>query len=118
MIPGSSVVTNRIASIGVTACGIILAAVPLALWIAWTRVGFLIVLVVAVASVVLLGVLLPRLPSGNDQPQIGHDDEMRTVLPNEFVEEIHKISPLTYHHSGIEKVRFRRAMNRLRRMIR
>ena len=110
--------TNRFASTGVTVCGIVLAAVPLALWIAWTPFGFLTVLAVGAVSVVLLGVLVSRLPPDNDDPHRRHDNEIRAVLPDGFVEEIHKISPLTYHHSGIEKARFRDTMDRLRQLIR
>lgn len=115
---GSPIVINRIASFGVIVCGIILAAVPLALWIAWTPPGFLLVLAVGAASMVLLGVLVPRLPEHNGDPHGRGDEEMKAVLPDEFVEEIHKIFPLNYHHSRIEKARFRRTMDRLRRMIR
>lgn len=110
--------TNRLASIGVTVCGIILAAVPLALWVAWTPLGFLSVLAVAFVSVIVFGVLLSRLPSSDDEPAERSRDEIRTALPDAFVEEIHGISPLNYHHSTIEKTRFRRSMDRLRRMIR
>ncbi len=105
---------NRFASIGVTVVGIILAAVPLALWVAWTPFGFLVVLAVGAVSMVLLGVLLSRLPPGIDDPHRQHDDETRVVLSDEFVEEIHKISPLVYHNARIENARFRRTMDRLR----
>ena len=117
MVLGNSAMANRISSIGVVACGIVLAVVPLALWIAWSRVGFLIVLGVAAVSVVLLGALLSRTSAGDDDQKTGLDDEMRVTLPNEFVQEIHEISPLNYHHSRIEKARFRRTMDRLRDMI-
>lgn len=110
--------TNRFASIGVTVCGIILAAVPLALWVTWTPFGFLTVLTVGAVSVVLLGVMASHLPPDIDDPERRRNDETKVVLPDEFVEEIHKIFPLTYHHSLIEKARFRRTMDRLRRLIR
>ena len=103
---------------GVTACGIILAATPLALWIAWTPSGFLIVLATSAASVVLLGVLLSRASSRDEAPSGGYRDELRVVLPDRFAEEVHAVSPLTYHHARVEPPRFRRAMDRLRRMMR
>jgi len=107
-----------LASAGATACGITLAATPLALWVAWTPTGFLTVLAAAAVSVVSLGVLLSRIPRSDGDPDGGKHDALRTVLPDQFVEEIHAIYPLTYHHSRVEKPRFRRAMNRLRRMMR
>ena len=118
MFYGLPVVINRFASIGVTVCGIVLAAVPLGLWIAWSPFGFLLVLAVGAVSVVLLGVLASHLASCNDAPHRRQDDEMKVVLPDEFVEEIHKIYPLTYHHSRIGRTRFLRTMDRLRQMIR
>jgi hypothetical protein len=102
----------------VTVCGIILAGVPLALWIAWTPFGFLMVLTAGALSLVLLGVLLARLPPSVEDSDGRHDDQRRTRLSDEFVEEIHKIFPLTYHHSRIEPARFRRTMDKLRRLIR
>ena len=118
MFPGLSAMANRFASIGVTVVGIILAAVPLALWVAWTPFGFLVVLAVGAVSVVLLGVLVPRLPPLIDDPKTRHDRETRAVITDEFVAEIHRISPLTYHHARIEKARFRRTMDRLRELLR
>ena len=109
---------RRLVSIGITVLGIVLAAVPLALWVAWTRSAFLIVLAVGAACVVLLGVLISRLPSNTDGSTSENCDEPRPVITDEFVEEIHGIFPLTYHHSRIEKARFRRAMDRLRALMR
>jgi hypothetical protein len=106
-----------LAYIGVTVCGIVLAATPLALWVAWTPNGFLVVLATAAVSVVSLGVLLSRLSRSGEAADGGNDDGMRRRLPERFVEEIHAIYPLNYHHSRIEKPRFRRTMDRLRRMM-
>lgn len=107
----------RFASVGVTVCGIVLAAAPLALWVAWTPSVFLLVLVAAAVSVVSLGVFLSRIPRGDEAPDGGNDDVARPRLPDGFVEEIHAIYPLNYHHSRIGKPRFRRTMDRLRRMM-
>ena len=111
-------VAVRFASVGVTVCGIVLAATPLALWVAWTRNGFLVVLATAAVCVVALGVLLTRMPRDDESVDGGNGDGARTRLPDRFVEEIHAIYPLNYHHSRIEKPRFRRTMDRLRRMMR
>jgi len=113
-----STMTYRIATTGVTVLGIILAAIPLALWVAWTPFGFLAVLAVGVVSLVLLNVSVPRLPPLIDDPNTRHDGETRTVITDEFVAEIHKIFPLTYHHSRIETARFRCSMDRLRELLR
>lgn len=113
-----SPVTRRFASIGVTVLGIVLAATPLALWVAWTPFGFMVVLGTAAVSVVLLGFLMSSLPAETGDPRSGDSDETRPMISDEFVEEIHKLLPLTYHHSRIEKARFRRTMARLRHLQR
>ncbi|MEW6687971.1 MAG: hypothetical protein AB1452_02660 [Pseudomonadota bacterium] len=94
--------------------GVVLAATPLALWIAWTPAVLAVVVAAALASASLL-VLLHELapPQAGGQPQVE-----RPGLPEEFVEEIHRLFPLTYHHSGAPAARYRRAMDKLSRMIR
>lgn len=117
MFAGYTAMRYRFASIGVTACGIVLAAVPLALWVAWTPFGFFLVLAAGAASLVLLGILMSRLPADVEHSEEPRRDETGAALPDEFVEEIHKIFPLTYHHSTIERARFRRTMDRLRELL-
>ena len=104
---------SRLTSVGVTVCGILLALFPLALWVAWTPSVFAFVFAVGVASAALLLVLLAREP----KPE-GHErNEPRPGLPASFVEELHGIFPLTYHHSRRGRARYRRAMARLRREL-
>lgn len=104
-------------SIGLTGVGIILAVAPVALWVAWTPFVLLVVLTVIVVSAALFIVLYGcQHPAAEDQ-RVTPGNSSRAVLPDEFVEEIHRIFPLTYHHSRLETVRFRGAMERLRRLI-
>ena len=92
--------------------------VPLALWVAWTPSVFLLVLAVGAVSIVLLGFLASRLPSRDDDSHGRDDAQDKPVLPDGFVEELHAIYPLTYHHARIGRSRFRHTMERLRRLIR
>jgi hypothetical protein len=46
-----------------TACGLVMAMTPLALWIAWSQTVFAIVFACGLGAVVLLGILL-----GPDEP--------------------------------------------------
>ena len=56
--------------------------------------------------------------TGSDEHQGPPDDlPARRRLSEVAVAEIHKISPLTYHHSLIEKARFRRTMDKVRQLI-
>jgi len=103
-------------SIGLTGLGIILALAPVAFWVAWTPFVFLVVLAVIGVSAALFIVLYGcQLPATEDQ-RATPGNSSRAVLPDEFVEEIHRIFPLTYHHSLHGRARFRRAMEKLRRL--
>jgi len=94
-----------------TVLGAILAATPLALWIAWTATVLLIVVAVAIASAGLLVLLTPRTLEQAPPARDG------AALPDEFIAEVQRLFPLTYHHSLRETARFRRAMEKLSRMI-
>jgi hypothetical protein len=75
----------------------------------------LLVVAVGLASATMLIVLADwtagveeRSPSGS-APARGHSDDA--------IAEIHRIFPLTYHHSVIEKTRFREAMQKVRQLL-
>jgi hypothetical protein len=42
---------------------------------------------------------------------------VQKAAASEAVAEIHRIFPLTHHHSRVEKAHFRRAMDRVRQLI-
>ena len=105
---------DRLIAVGTTLLGVILAVTPVALWVAWSATVFSLVVAVAIASAGLL-VLLANLPHQAERPTPAHDGKV--VLPDEFIAEVHRLFPLTYHHSLLETARFRRAMEKLSRMI-
>ena len=93
--------------------GLVLAATPLALWIAWTPALVLWVMLAAAASAALLVML-----AESAQPSLREEDAARAPrLPEEFIEEVHQLFPLTYHHSHRPATRFRETMLRLTRMV-
>ena len=96
-----------------TICGILLALFPLALWVAWTPFVFAAIFAAGIASTALLLVLLAREPEPREH---GRGSE-RPGVPESFIEELHGIFPLTYHHSRRGRARYRRAMARLRREL-
>jgi hypothetical protein len=99
--------------------GIILALTPITLWVAWTPLVFMVVVAAAAVSAILLGLLHGRRGSAHQDLDPDRPSEsLQPVLPDGFVEEIHQIFPLTYHHSRIESPRFRRAMQNLRILLR
>jgi hypothetical protein len=97
--------------------GIVLAVTPITLWVAWTPSILMVAVAVAVISASLL-VLLNRRRGSASPEAARHTDDSQPVLPDGFVEEIHQIFPLTYHHSRSGPARFRRAMDRLGRPLR
>jgi hypothetical protein len=114
---GDNRLVERLAHIGVTGLGIVLAVTPVALWIAWTATLVVCVMLVAIVSAALF-VLLTELLHQRTQNQSGHEAAGGgVILPDEFIEEVHRLFPLTYHHSRHETTRFRQAMQRLSRLI-
>lgn len=105
-------------SVIATVLGITLAAVPVALWVAWTPLVFVGVLIVGAVSAALLILFLDHLHSAAGERADPSDARLGGAVPDEFVEEIHRIFPLTYHHGRIGRARFRRTMDKLRHLIR
>ncbi len=86
----------------------VLAATPLALWIAWSPALLAATLAVAVLGAGLLVLLTEKTErSGED----------RACLPEAFLQEMQQLHPMVYHHSGRRSSRFRRTMRRLSRIM-
>lgn len=107
---------ERFGGIVATALGIVLAVTPVALWIAWTAALVVWIMLAAVVCAMLLAMVESSLPSSrNERHDAGAGG--RVVLPEEFIEEVHRIFPLTYHHSLHPRARFQQAMKNLSRLI-
>lgn len=105
-------------AVGETVLGIMLAVVPLALWVAWSPAVLLVVLATAAVCAALL-IALSRLQDETlEDSRNAREDPARADVPDAFVEELHHLFPLVYHHSRREKQRFRRTMESLRRLMR
>ena len=104
---------ERLAAAASTLLGVILAVTPVLLWVAWSDTVLFIVVAVAIVSAGLLVSLEERLHRTSEGPgaSVGY-----ARLPDRFVDEIHQIFPLTYHHSMRPRARFRRAMEKLSRL--
>lgn len=109
--------TERLGHVAVTVLGIFLAVTPVTLWIAWTATQVVCIMLVALVSAALLA-LLTDLQQKESQNQSGKEAAGGNFsLPEEFIEEVHRLFPLTYHHSRLESSRFRQAMRRMSRLI-
>jgi hypothetical protein len=101
-----------------TVLGVVLAVVPLAMRIAWTPALLLGVLATGGLCAALLIAISALSDDDRDAMQATQTDAAHAVVPDPFVEELHRLFPLVYHHSRREKPRFRRVMEKLRRLIR
>ena len=106
--------SERLAAAASTLLGVILGVTPVMLWVAWTETVLFVVVAVAIVSAGLLVSLEERLHRPSDGPGAGVGSAR---LPDRFVDEIHQIYPLTYHHSMRPRARFRQTMEKLSRMI-
>jgi hypothetical protein len=104
-------------SAAATILGVTLAVVPLALWVAWTETILLAVVAIGAASAVLLVVLAERDAAIADRSPSAHHPDARPTIADEAVAEIHRVFPLTYHHSLKPRARFLRAMEQLARRM-
>ena len=100
---------KRLRHIAEAGIGIVLATTPVLLWIAWTPA----ILLGVMAASVLCAVLLVLLTESSREEA----GKAPAALPPEFIDEVHKLFPLTYHHSLHETPRFRRAMKRMSQLI-
>ena len=112
-----TIVLDQLKSIAMTILGIILSLVPPALWFAWTETMLLAVIAIGIVSAAALIVLADSKSGGVEDPQAADEIAKRRSLADQSVAEIHRIFPLTYHHSLVERTRFRRAMERVRQIL-
>ena len=98
---------------GETALGIILAIVPLALWVSWSPE----ILIGVIAAGGVCAALLVMLWGRSGVGRVNDAGNSRAEVSDLFVQEMHKLFPLTYHHSRRGKLRYRRTMERLRRAL-
>src|SRR5262245_42755869 len=99
-------VLDHVRSITMTLLGIILSLVPPALWFAWTETMLLVVVAVGVVSAAALVILADVGSQGDEDSDTAASVAKRRILAERAVAEIHRVFPLTYHHSLVEKTRF------------
>jgi len=100
-----------------TVLGIVLAATPVALWVAWSPALLVWVLLIAIACSAMLVLLSECLPRRGDHGFGAQSRRDRVGDIGEIVEEVHQLFPMIYHHSGRNNPRFRLAMARLWRLV-
>ena len=114
------VATNGLAealrTLGMGAFGLTLALTPLALWVAWTETGFVIVLAAGATAGLLYWLLAGfRDPLLEDRGQ-ARAPGTRQALSDEFLAELSRLGPWTYHNRRLGDAAFRRKMESLLRL--
>jgi hypothetical protein len=100
---------EHLARVATTLLGIVLAFTPAALWISWSATMVMAVMATALACAGLLVLLTESSP-----PRQAREPG---ALPEAFIDEVHRLFPLTYHHSSAGPRRFRLAMKELRELL-
>ena len=104
--------TRRLRIYAATSLGLIMAATPLALWVAWSQTGFILVLAVFATAIVLFSMLsVFDEPRGSDQ----RDAESTARLSDEFLSELSDMGPWVYHHRRPGDPDFQRKMDLLKK---
>ncbi len=101
-----------------TAAGLMLAATPLALWLAWSQAMFVLVLGAGAAFGLLFFVLYADTRVTTDQEQ-RKDPNSKTMenLDDKFLSELSDMGPFIYHNRLSGDSRFRRKMARLKKHL-
>jgi hypothetical protein len=97
---------------GMVLLGLVLAGVPLALWVAWSELVLFAVLAVC-ALAALLFIALAWLGKDTAVPPPAATAGPHEVVSDEFVAELHRLTPFTYHHRRLGDPRLRRKFARL-----
>lgn len=114
------VATNGMAealrTVAMSVFGLILALTPLALWVAWTETGFILVLAAGATAGVLYWLLAGfQDPLLEDRGQ-ARDPRETQSLTDEFLAELSRLGPWTYHNRRLGDAAFRRKMESLLRL--
>ena len=98
-----------------SAVGLVIVAMPLAVWVAWTETVFFLVLAAGFVASALFCALAWLAPQSHvEQPAAA---ERRTVPPERSVAELQRLFPLIYDHRHPGDPAFQRKMERLRKLL-
>lgn len=92
---------------GLVVLGLILAVIPLALWLAWSEPVYWGVLTVCLAASALFLVLSWLGRGETEEERLRALAKPPQQLSPEFIAELHRITPLTYHHRRLGDPRLR-----------
>ncbi len=108
---------DGLANLGLNLLGATLMITRLALWVARTET----VRFIALATGVMAGALYCVLVRYEKPADLAHGESAfngpTETVPDAFVEQLHGLFPLTYHHRRLGNPKFQRKMDRLKRLL-
>ena len=96
--------------------GLLMVTTPLALWVAWSPVVFVLALGTGVAAGVLFCVLYPDSKVTDEQPCNDSNSSIKH-LDEEFLSELSEMGPFIYHNRLSGDATFRRKMVYLKKKL-
>jgi hypothetical protein len=100
-----------------TAAGLIMAAIPLALWVAWDQATLVLGLAASAALGLLSFVLYADTRATNQEQRKDSNSRTMEHLDDEFLSELSDMGPFVYHNRLSADSRFRRKMARLKKKL-
>ncbi len=102
---------------GLTAFGIVLALMPLALWVAWSETVFVVVLTSGLTAGVACCLLAHDWRPAFDARGGTPGPRPTRVSTDEFIAGLHELFPLIHHHRRLGDPVFQRKMDALKRLL-
>ena len=97
--------------------GLLMVTTPLALWVAWSLVGFVLALGIGVAAGVLFCVLYSDSKVTNEEQYSKGSESTIKHLDDEFLSELSEMGPFIYHNRLSGDATFRRKMAYLKKKL-
>jgi hypothetical protein len=109
--------SDALRTIGFTLLGMVVAATPLALWVAWTHTvffGVLLIGAVAAALYCFFADVANIRPMG---PHAFPDTVRKTTIADEMVRDVQRLHPFVHHHRPTGSPKFSAMMAQLKRYL-
>ena len=110
--------SDHLREIGFVILGLVLALVPLALWVAWSETAFFTVLsICALATTLFIALAWLGAKPDRVSPPFA-DTRPPAVVSDEAIAEMHRLMPFTYHHRSLKDPRLGRIFAPLLALLR
>jgi len=108
---------HALRTIGFTLLGMVVAATPLALWIAWSHTVFFGVLLIGAAAAALYCFFADVANMRPMGPHAFPDNFRKAAIPDKIVRDVQRLHPFVHHHRPAGGARFSAMMAQLKRYL-